>query len=106
MANVAGLDAFNEIHETEVADTSKKVKIAIIGTGWIAESHAEAYNKMEDVEVVGLADWIEGKADRFKERYGLSLAKTYRSHQEMLDDEENPYFATATLPCRFEKTQG
>ncbi len=64
-----------------------KFQVGIIGTGWIAESHAEAYNKMEDVEVVGLADWIEGKADRFKERYGLSLAKTYRSHQEMLDDD-------------------
>ena len=63
-----------------------KFQVGIIGTGWIAESHADAYNKMEDVEVVALADIIPGKADRFKERYNLKLAKTYTSHIEMLDD--------------------
>lgn len=33
MAKVAGLDAFQTNQETEVIDASKKVKIAIIGTG-------------------------------------------------------------------------
>ena len=36
MANIAGLDAFKENQEVEVIDSSKKVKIGIIGTGWIA----------------------------------------------------------------------
>ena len=48
MANVAGLDAFEKNQEVQVIDTSKKVRIAIIGTGWIAESHISALKKMED----------------------------------------------------------
>ena len=60
MANVAGLDAFKENQETAVVDASKKVKIGIIGTGWIAESHISAYKKMPDVEIVAMADLIPG----------------------------------------------
>lgn len=55
MANAAGLDAFKSNQETEVIDASKKVKVAIIGTGWIAESHIASYKKMADVEIVALA---------------------------------------------------
>ena len=40
MANVAGLDAFKQIHDTIKKATGKKLKVGIIGTGWIAESHA------------------------------------------------------------------
>ena len=65
MANVAGLDAFEKNQEVQVIDTSKKVRIAIIGTGWIAESHISALKKMEDVEIVALADLIPGKAETF-----------------------------------------
>ena len=32
-----------------------KVRVGIIGTGWIAESHIESYLKMEDVEIVAAA---------------------------------------------------
>ena len=51
MANIAGLDAFKENHEKEVIDASQKVKIGIIGTGWIAESHVHALKQMPDVEL-------------------------------------------------------
>ena len=89
MANVAGLDAFNEIHETEVADTSKKVKIAIIGTGWIAESHAHALKRMEDVEIVALADLVPGKAEAFAKKFELEGARCYLSDAELIANEKD-----------------
>ncbi len=61
-----------------------KYQVGIIGTGWIAESHAEAYNKMADVEVVALADIIPGKAEKFKARYNLDKATCYGHHSELV----------------------
>ena len=45
----------------------EKLKVGIIGTGWIADAHAQKYKMMEDVEVVALADLIPGKAEKFAE---------------------------------------
>lgn len=80
-----GLDAFKFNQEQEVIDTSKKVRIGIIGTGWIAGSHIEEYLKMPDVEIVAGADLIEGKAKSFFEKYGVEGAKCYPSHKELID---------------------
>jgi len=60
-----GLDAFKFNQEKRVIDTKKKVRIGIIGTGWIAETHVLEYLKMPDVEIVSGADLIEGKAEAF-----------------------------------------
>ena len=80
------LDRFKENLETASIDISRKVRVGIIGTGWIAEAHLASYLKMPDVEIVAGADLIEGKAKAFFDRFGLK-AKCYRSHKEMLDDE-------------------
>ena len=89
MAKVAGLDAFNENQEEKVIDTSKKVKIAIIGTGWIAESHIDSYKKMEDVEIVALADLVPGKAEAFAKKFGIEGARCYLSDEELLANEKD-----------------
>jgi predicted dehydrogenase len=86
MSNI--LDKFKEVQEeNKEIDTSKKLRIGIIGTGWIAEPHATAYLKMPDAEIVALADLIPGKAEAFADRLGIKGAKYYNSHKEMLDDE-------------------
>ena len=87
MASIAGLDAFKSNQETEVIDTSKKVKIAIIGTGWIAESHIASYKKMADVEIVALADIVPGKAAEFAKKFGIENCRIYESDKELLDNE-------------------
>ena len=46
--------------EEKVYDTNHKFKIAIIGTGWIAESHIQSYKNQPDVEIVAAADLIPG----------------------------------------------
>lgn len=89
MAKVAGLDAFQTNQETEVIDASKKVKIAIIGTGWIAESHIASYKKMEDVEIVAMADIVPGKAEEFAKKFEIENCHIYNSDKELLDNEKD-----------------
>lgn len=84
------LDAFKEEQGTEkVIDTSKKIKVAIIGTGWIADAHIAGYQKMEDVEVVALADLVPGKAEAFAKKHGIEGARCYGSDAELLDAEKD-----------------
>ena len=51
--------------EACTACTGRKLKIGIIGTGWIAGSHIMSYLKQPDVEIVAGADLIPGKAEAF-----------------------------------------
>lgn len=89
MAKIADLDAYKENQEEKVIDTSKKVKIAFIGTGWIAEAHARALLKMEDVEIVALADLVPGKAQKFAERFGIENARYYESDEALIAAEKD-----------------
>lgn len=89
MANVASLDAFKENQETAVVDASKKVKIGIIGTGWIAESHISAYKNMPDVEVVAMADLVPGKAEAFAKKFEIENCRFYESDEALLAAEKD-----------------
>lgn len=83
----ARLDAFKESHEETKIDTARKMRIGIIGTGWIAGAHMKAYKNQPDVEIVAGADLIPGKAEKFFKDWGIENVKCYPSHKEMLDDE-------------------
>ncbi len=84
---MADLFAFEKNQEVKTVDTSKKMRVAIIGTGWIAEAHIEAYMRQPDVEIVAAADLIPGKAEAFMKKFGIEGAKTdYASHKELIDD--------------------
>ena len=73
--------------EAKAIDTSRILKIGIIGTGWIAESHIESYLQMPDVQIVAAADWVDGKAEKFMERYGVKGVHFYHDHKELIDNE-------------------
>ena len=77
---------FNVEHETAV-DSSKKLKVGIIGTGWIAGAHIQQYKQMPDVEIVAGADLVEGKAEKFFKDNEVEGVRCYNSHKEMLDAE-------------------
>ena len=82
-----GLNTFEAQVETKV-DAAKKLRIGIIGCGWIADAHMNAYKNQPDVEIVAGADLIPGKAAKFFAKHGIEGAKSdYASHKEMLDDE-------------------
>ncbi len=83
------LDKFKETQEEETKRDSKKVlKVGIIGTGWIAEAHVAGYLKCPDAKIVACADLIDGKAQAFCEKLGLEDVNLYKSHKELLDNEE------------------
>ena len=73
------LDAFKESHEVTVVDTTKKLRVGIIGTGWIADAHIKSYLKQLDVEIVAGADLIPGKAEAFFKKHGVENVKCYES---------------------------
>ena len=84
----AKLDYNNGQKNEVVIDTNKKLRVGIIGCGWIADSHIDSYKRMPDVEIVAGCDLIPGKAAEFFRKNGVEGVKTdYASHKEMLDDE-------------------
>ena len=96
------LNMFKENQEGEKAvDASKKVKVGIIGTGWIAKAHMQAYLQMPDVEIVAGADLIPGKAKEFFKEFGLENVRCYESHTEMLEKETD---LDAVSVCTYNRT--
>ena len=81
------LDRFKTNTEEHVVDASEKVKVGIIGTGWIAEAHVASYKKCPDVEIVALADIVPGKAEKFAKDNGIEGARIYNSDRELIDNE-------------------
>ena len=82
------LDRFKNVQTETVIDTSRKVRVGIIGCGWIAEAHVLSYLAQPDVEIVAAADLVPGKAQEFMERLGVEGVKYYGEHTEMLADPE------------------
>lgn len=82
------LGQFTQSFEEEKKTGGRRLKVGIIGTGWIAEAHIESYKQMEDVDIVAAADLIPGKAEAFMKRYGVEGVHFYPSHKEMIDNEQ------------------
>lgn len=95
------LDRFKEGSQDEkVVDTTKKVKVGIIGTGWIAEAHVANYLKCPDVEIVAAADLVPGKAEKFCKDNGIEGIRLYPDHKSMIDAEE----LDAVSVCTYNRT--
>jgi len=67
---------------------AKKLRIGIIGTGGIAGAHMAAYKKFSDVEIVGGADIVPGKARAFLDRWECGDAKAFESAEELIRNVE------------------
>ena len=86
----------------------KKLRIGIIGTGGIAGAHMRAYKDFEDVEIVGGADIVPGKARAFFDRFELPNAQAFDSAEELIKNVEmdgvsvctyNTTHAAVTIPA-------
>lgn len=104
MAEQSVLDAYKNTAKAEAeVDASKKLRIGIIGTGWIAEAHIQSYLKQPDVEIVAGADLVPGKAKAFFEKFGVENVKTdYKDHAEMLADKSLKLDAVSV--CTYNRT--
>ena len=83
------LNAFMENQEVATVDANKKIRVGIIGCGWIADSHLHSYLKQPDVEIVAGCDLVPGKAEAFFKKWGVEGAKCYNSDEEMIADQAN-----------------
>ena len=90
------LGQFTQSFEEEKKASGRRLKVGIIGTGWIAEAHIESYKQMDDVDIVAAADLIPGKAEAFMKRYGVEGVHFYPSHKEMIDNEQLDAVSTCT----------
>ncbi|HHY81375.1 MAG TPA: Gfo/Idh/MocA family oxidoreductase [Clostridiales bacterium] len=67
---------------------NRKLRIGIIGTGGIAGAHMAAYKQFDDVEVVGGADIVPGKAKAFFEKWDMPDAQAFDSPYELIKNVE------------------
>ena len=58
---------------------------AIIGSGFIGNVHASVYKRIDDVELVAIADINKNVGEEIAEKYG---ARFYLDAEEMLKNEE------------------
>ncbi len=101
MADNSSLNRFADLTADEVVvDRSKKLRVGIVGTGWIAETHMKQYMQMEDVEIVAAAELVEGKAEKFFENLGVHGVHCYKSDIEMYEKEN----LDAVSICTYNKT--
>ena len=75
------------------------IRVAIVGTGGIAHTHMEAYQKLgaDRCQIVALVDIIPGKARRFMEEFGLSC-DTYEDHLDILPRQDIDLVDVCTPP--------
>ena len=80
--------SLKEMEEKKIENS--KMKIGLIGTGWIARAHIQQYLKFDDVEVVAMADLIPGKCQAFCQRNGVDYSniRFYPDHASMLENEQ------------------
>lgn len=61
------------------------VKVGIIGTGFIGDTHAEAYKRIENAELVGVVNRGEEKGKEFAKKFEC---KFYKTIDELLEADE------------------
>ncbi|MHA1684394.1 MAG: Gfo/Idh/MocA family oxidoreductase, partial [Promethearchaeota archaeon] len=60
-----------------------KLKIGIIGSGFIAEHHVNAYRQIPGVDIVGISSIIEDQAKALMEKNGIR-GNPIRDYQDLL----------------------
>ena len=66
----------------------QKIRIGIIGCGFISPMHLEGYSKLPQVEVVAFCDLIQERAEAAVKKYGNANAKIYSDYKKMLAEEK------------------
>jgi predicted dehydrogenase len=61
-----------------------KMRVGIIGTGWIAEKAAITLNGIDNCEALAVGSRSQEKADAFASKWGI--AKAHGSYRELIDD--------------------
>jgi predicted dehydrogenase len=62
--------------------SGKKLRVGVIGTGYLGKFHAEKYARMGDVDLVGIVDINKSQAEKIAKKYSV---KAYTNHKDILD---------------------
>ena len=72
----------------------EKIRVGIIGAGWIAHKMAQALAPLSDAKVLAIASRSEQKAREFADEYGIERA--YGSYEELVSDPDVDLVYVAT----------
>ena len=64
----------------------KKIKVGIIGSGFIAEHHLSAYSELPNVEIVGIASILEEEAKKLMKKHDIS-GEPYKDYEGLLKED-------------------
>jgi len=56
---------------------TKKLKVGVVGVGYLGQIHARIYSEMDNVELVGVSDTDEAHAKTIAEKYGCSATTNF-----------------------------
>ena len=59
-----------------------RIRVGVVGTGYLGKFHAEKYARMDDVELVGVADIDRAAADEVARRFHT---QAYGDHRQLLE---------------------
>lgn len=62
--------------------SKKKLRVGVVGTGYLGKFHAEKYARMEDVELVGVVDINRAQAENIAEKY---CTMAFTNHKDILN---------------------
>jgi len=65
--------------------TLKKIRVGVIGTGYMGKNHLRVYSKMEGVKLVACSDIDEQLVNRFSTLHGI---RGYLNYHDLLEKEE------------------
>jgi len=61
----------------------REIKAGIIGSGFIAEHHINAYNSLPNVEIVGISSILRDQAKKFAKRFNIP-GEPYEDYKDLL----------------------
>ncbi|PWJ56862.1 putative dehydrogenase [Dyadobacter jejuensis] len=74
-----------------------KLKGVVIGAGYFSDFHYDAWSRIDEVEIVALADFNEENGQAMQGKYGISTF--YNDYQEMLEKEKPDFVDIVTPPA-------
>lgn len=80
-----------------VGDESRMTyRAGLIGTSFVAEGHATAYERVDGIELAAVADIDADALAAFADDHSVPAAHAYESHEAMLDAEDLDVLSVAT----------
>lgn len=82
---MADASVSTKMESKAVEYTGKKLRVAIIGCGGIAQTHLNTYKKIPEVEIVAGVDILQERLDVMNETWGVPKENLFMDWKEMLE---------------------